>query len=251
MSGGYRERGIKDASGFMAEYIVDDERTLLAVPRSLADVAVLVEPLTVAAKAAIELEAVVRRYPWEQTSSRGLVLGAGPIGLLGAMTMVSRGIDTVVYSREPRDSGRARIVEAIGARYVSAEDSPLSGLAAEVGTFDVVFEAVGVAKVAFEAMAALGPNGMFIFSGVPGGHKPVEMDLSSVMRDVVLKNQVLVGVVNASSYAFETAIRQLEQFMVLFPDAVRSLITERRPLREAPEVLRQSAGIKQVISLAA
>jgi hypothetical protein len=39
--------------------------------------------------------------------------------------------------------------------------------------------------------------------------------------------------------------------MILFPDAVRSLITERVSLEQAPELLRRAGGIKQVVAIAA
>src|SRR5262245_56526222 len=52
MTDGYRERGIARADGYMTEYVVEDERYLVPVPRKLEDVAVLVEPLSIAAKAA-------------------------------------------------------------------------------------------------------------------------------------------------------------------------------------------------------
>jgi threonine dehydrogenase-like Zn-dependent dehydrogenase len=251
ITGAFRERGIKEADGFMTELVVEDERFLVRVPRSLADVAVLVEPLTIAAKASVELEAILRRYPWEATGLRALVLGAGPIGLLGAMMLVARNIDTVVYSLEPDTSDRAALVRSFGADYISARDLGLDDVASKVGSFDIMFEAVGTAKVAFSALQALAPNGVFIFSGVPGGGNPVEIDLDGIMRNLVLKNQVLFGTVNASRAAFEASVRQLEQFMTLFPDAVRSLITDKVRLEDAPALLRTTGGIKQVIALAA
>jgi threonine dehydrogenase-like Zn-dependent dehydrogenase len=251
VTGNFKERGIKEADGFMTELVVEDERYLVPVPRALADVAVLVEPLTIGAQASVQLEAILRRYPWEPTGLRALVLGAGPIGLLGAMMLVARGIDTVVYSLEDFDSERGRLVRSFGGEYASARDTSLSELPARVGPRDIVFEAVGTARVAFGALAALAPNGVFIFSGIPGARKPIEIELDAIMRRIVLNNQVLFGTVNASRFAFEAAVRQLEQFLVLFPDAVRGLITERSKLEDAPAMLRRGGGIKQVVSLAA
>jgi threonine dehydrogenase-like Zn-dependent dehydrogenase len=241
----FRERGIKEADGFMTELVVEDERYLVPVPKALADVGVLIEPLTIAAKAAVDLEAILRRYPWEPIGLRALVLGAGPIGLLAAMMLVARDIETFVYSLEPADSDRAKLVRSFGADYLSARDRQLS----ELGTVDIIFEAVGTAKVAFAALEALAPNGIFIFSGIPAGGRTVELDLDGIMRSIVLKNQVLFGTVNASRAAFEASVRKLEQFMTLFPDAVRALITKRVPLDEAPSLVRQAGGIKQVVQL--
>ena len=251
VTGHFRERGISGADGFMTELVVEEERYLVRVPKALADVAVLVEPLTIAAKAAVDLDAILRRYPWEPAGLRALVLGAGPIGLLAAMMLRSRDLDTFVYSLESADSDRAELVRSLGAEYISARDVPVGEIASRVCAPDVVFEAVGVAKVAFAAIDALAPNGVFIFSGVPGPGRPVEVDLDGIMRNVVLKNQVLFGTVNASRSAFEESVAYLERFMVLFPDSVRRLITQRAKLDDAPALLRRGGGIKQVIQLAA
>jgi threonine dehydrogenase-like Zn-dependent dehydrogenase len=250
VTGRFTERGIKGADGYMTELVVEDERYIVRVPHRLADVGVLVEPLSVVAKAAVNLDAILQRYPWEPMGLRALVLGAGPIGLLSAMMLVARDMKTFVYSLEPADSDRAQLTRSFGAEYVSARDTPLSELPSRIGAADVIFEAVGTAKVAFGALAALAPNGVFIMSGVPGGTKPIEIELDRIMRDLVLKNQVIFGTVNASRSAFEAAVRQLEQFMGHFPDAVRGLITRRAKLDEAPELLRRSSGIKQVVALA-
>ncbi len=250
ISGDFRERGIKEADGFLTELVVEDERYLVKVPRSLAEVGVLVEPLTIAAKAEMEIDAIASRYPWEPTGLRALVLGAGPIGLLGAMMLVARNIETFVYSLAPADSEVAQLVRSFGARYLSARDGDVSELASRIGLVDIVYEGVGVASVAFSALDALAPNGLFVFTGVPGGGKPIEIDLDRIMRNIVLKNQVLFGTVNASRAAFEAAVRDLERFMSVFPDAVRALITERASLEDAPEMLRRRRGIKQVVALA-
>jgi threonine dehydrogenase-like Zn-dependent dehydrogenase len=251
VSGGFVERGIKGADGFMTELVVEDERYLVRVPRRLAEVGVLIEPLTVSAKAAVDLDGILRRYPWEPLGLRALVLGAGPIGLLSAMMLVARGVRTFVYSREAADSDRAELARSFGAEYLSAGDTSLSELPARVGSAEVIFEAVGTARVAFGAIRALAPNGVFVLSGMPSGHAPIEIDLDCIMRDIVLKNQVLLGTVNASRGAFEAAVRQLEQFMGLFPHAVRSLITRRAKLDDAPELLRHPSGIKQVVEFPA
>jgi hypothetical protein len=103
-----------------------------------------------------------------------------------------------------------------------------------------------VAEVAFGALPTLAANGVIVMSGIPAQRGPVPAELSRWMRDLVLKNQVLLGTVNASRSAFESAVHRLKQFMVLFPDAVRSLIA-RSPFEQAPDVLVRGRGIKDVI----
>jgi glucose 1-dehydrogenase len=251
-SGRFRERGIKGADGFMTDFIVEDERYLVRVPKELADVGVLIEPLTVAAKAALELETILQRFPWERDELRALVLGAGPIGILSAMMFAARkAATTVVYSREHSKGPRAELLHSFGAQYVSAEETPLEKLESHGGPFNIILEAVGNARVAFGAMNALAPNGVCVFSGLPMGDKPTTLNLDGIMRNIVLENQMILGTVNASRAAFEAAVGYLGQFMTLFPESVRKLITDRVSLEEAPELLRTPGGIKQVLTIAA
>jgi len=248
-TGEFSERGIVHADGFMSELVLEDERYLVPVPAVLADVAVLVEPLSVVAKAADELAALHARFGFDIPRPRGLVLGAGPVGLLGAMTFRADDIDTYVFSREDEDSPRAELIRSLGATYISAARTPLDRLRERIGTVDDIFEAVGVPEVAFGALPMLASNGVIVMSGIPAQRGPVPADLSRWMRDLVLNNQVVIGTVNAGRSAFESAVHRLEQFMLLFPDAVRSLIT-RSPFDQAPDVLVRGRGIKDVIAIA-
>ena len=58
-----------------------------------------------------------RRLVWKPEA--GLVLGAGPIGLLAASVLSARGLRTVVASREDPADRRAQVVRELGAEYVS------------------------------------------------------------------------------------------------------------------------------------
>jgi threonine dehydrogenase-like Zn-dependent dehydrogenase len=248
VTGEFSERGIVHADGFLAELVLDDERYLVPVPGILAEVGVLVEPLSVVAKDVDELDAIHARFGFDLPRQRGLVLGAGPVGLLGAMTFCAAGIATYVFSREAEDSARAKLIGSLGATYVSAARTPLDRLAERIGTVDDAFEAVGVPEVAFGALPMLAANGILVMSGIPAQRGPVPAELGRWMRDLVLKNQVVLGTVNASRPAFASAVARLEQFMVLFPQAVRSLI-ERSPLEDAPDVLVRGRGIKDVVAI--
>ena len=251
ITGDFRERGIKEAHGYLVELTVEDEQNLVRVPRQLAEVAVLTEPLTVAAKGAEQAQAIEERLPWEAGRKRAVVLGAGPVGLLGAMDMVVNDFETHVFSLEPSNSDRAELVRSFGASYVSGQDVPLEKLGERLGLIDLIYEAVGVSSVAFTALSSLGPNGVFVMTGVPGvgGPRPVEID--RLMRRIVLNNQVVLGTVNASLSAFRLAIRGLEQAMALFPDGLRRLITGRSSLEQAPQLIQKRGGIKEVVRVSA
>jgi threonine dehydrogenase-like Zn-dependent dehydrogenase len=250
VTGEFSERGIARADGFLTEYVLEEERYLVPVPRVLAEVGVLVEPLSVVVKADEELMAVRARFGFEVPRLRGLVLGAGPVGLLGAMVLQAHGVETFVMSLEPEDDPRAELVRSTGASYVSSNTTPLARLRERIGGVDVVFEAVGVPEVAFGALPMLAANGVVVMSGIPAQKGPVPADLSRWMRDLVLNNQVVIGTVNAGRSAYEDSVHRLEQFMLLFPEAVRSLF-QRWPLEEAPDVLVRRRGIKDVITIAA
>jgi threonine dehydrogenase-like Zn-dependent dehydrogenase len=258
-TGDFTERGIKMQHGFMTEFVVDDEQYMNVVPPGLRDVAVLVEPLTIAEKGLTQLWQVQQRLPWAcplepgkpaAYCHRAVVLGAGPVGLLGAMVLSNEGFRTFVYSREPKPGPKSSLVEAAGATYVSGKGTSLEQLAALVGNIDLVYEATGAATVSFQLMEWLGTNGVFIFTGVPGRKAPIELDADLIMRNLVLKNQIVYGTVNANRDAFESAIADLQVFTQKWPQAVRLLITKRYSMEEHRDLLLgRAGGIKNVISI--
>jgi threonine dehydrogenase-like Zn-dependent dehydrogenase len=258
-TGDFTERGIKGQHGFMAQFVVDDEKYMNPVPGELRDVAVLVEPLTIAEKGLSQVWQVQQRLPWgcaivpakaQARCHRAVVLGAGPVGLLGAMALVNADFDTYVYSRESTPSPKSKLLESIGAKYISSERVAVEELPNVTGNIDLVYEATGASSLSFEMMKVLGTNGIFIFTGVPGRKAPIEVDTDLVMRNLVLKNQVLFGTVNAGRDSFEKAIRDVGTFYERWPKAVKSLITGRFPMEAHRELLiGKSTGIKNVIQL--
>ena len=258
-TGDFVERGIKEYHGFMTEYVVDQEKYLCVVPPALRDVAVLMEPLTVAEKALIQIWHVQKRLNWECPVVEGkapghchkaVVLGAGPIGILGAMAFKVAGFETYVYSRSKKPNPKADVVESFGVKYISSEETTPEELARMLGNIDVVYEGVGGAKVAFDVLPMLGLNGIFVFTGIPGFPLPhITVDGEFIMRNMVLKNQVLLGTVNAGRDAFDAAIHDLGIFMERWPDAVRAIITGRYQVDKARELLiGKATGIKNVLT---
>ena len=243
----FRERGIVRADGFLAEQVLEEERYLIAVPETLRDVAVLVEPLSVVSKAAEEYAVIHSRFAFDAPKSRGLVLGAGAVGLLGAMTLRAQGFETYVFSREPEEAPRAALIAKLGCQYISSGRTPIERLPERIGTMDMIFEAVGVPEVAWGALPTLAANGIYALTGVPAFGEPLLGDLGRWMRDLVLNNQVVFGTVNAGSSAYRQSVFRLEQFLALFPQQLRELI-RRVPLDQAPEVIAEGCGIKDVVT---
>jgi threonine dehydrogenase-like Zn-dependent dehydrogenase len=195
-TGDFVEHGIKGRHGFLADEVVEDARYLHAVPPSLRDVAVLVEPLTIAEKALAQVRHVRERLG-SRAGCRAVVSGAGPVGLLAAMVLVAADFETHVWSLEPESDPRAALVDAVGARYVPAERESLAALGARLGNVDVLFEATGAPAVTFQALEALGHNGVLVLFGLPGRPSAFEVDAASLVRTLVLKNQVVIGTINA------------------------------------------------------
>ena len=95
-----------------------------------------------------------------------------------------------VYSRDDQPSPKSKLVESFGGRYVSSANHSVDELRQMVGNIDVVYEATGASSISFEMMKALGTNGIFVFTGVPGRKMPIQVDTDLLMRNIVLNNQV-------------------------------------------------------------
>lgn len=259
-TGDFVERGIKARHGFMTEEYTEHEQFLFVASPRLREIAVLVEPLTIAEKGMAQVWLAQNRVPWaadgtvSRQRGRGLkavVLGAGPIGILGAMKMLSEGFETFVYSRSRKPNPKASLVESIGAKYISALDHSTDELAEMVGNIDLVYEAIGVSSVAYDVLRVLGTNGAYVFTGIPSMKPPIEVSADEIMRNVVLKNQMVIGTVNADAAAFQSALEDLEYFESRWPVAIRSVISGRYSIDDAEELLIGKAqGIKNVIKFA-
>jgi threonine dehydrogenase-like Zn-dependent dehydrogenase len=259
-TGKFTERGINQRHGFMTEFYVEHEQFLNFVPQHLREVAVLVEPLTVAEKGLAQAWKTQARLPWISADAppgqpgqglNAVVLGAGPIGILGAMALVANGFKTYVYSRMRKPNPKAELVESFGATYISAETETPDQLAERVGNIDLIYEGIGISQVSFDVLRVLGQNGIFIFTGIPAPGKIISIAGNDVMRNIVLKNQAVIGTVNADRCAFQNAIRDLGIFIERWPNAIKSLITGRYPVEHYRDLLlgdKDRQSIKNIIT---
>jgi glucose 1-dehydrogenase len=258
LSDDFTERGIKMEHGFLTEYYLEEEKNLNFVPPELREVGVLAEPLTVTEKALVQIWQVQQRLPWTLSKDpakpgeglRAVVLGAGPVGILAAMAFISRGFETWVYSRSLKPNRKAELVESLGATYISTQTETPRQLAERVGRVDLVYEAVGHGKVAFDVLNILGLNGIYVFTGIPAPKPAIDFEADNLMRSMVLKNQVALGTVNAAPAEFQAAVKDVAAFYTKWPEQVRALITGRYPIDSYRELLLdEPTGIKNVIRL--
>ncbi len=220
----YFERGINLRHGYLTEHYVDDVEFIVKVPSGLKEVGVLLEPTTVVEKGITQAYEIQRRLRvWKPR--RAAVMGAGTIGLLATLILRLRGLEVTTFALTQKPYLNSDLIEAIGARYVSTKDTSILDGAAHYGPFDMVFEATGYSPVVFDAMRALGKNGVLVLSSVTGGDRKIEVPADKINLEFVLGNKVMVGTVNANREYFESGVRDLSQAELEYPGWLQRLLT--------------------------
>ncbi|QSW99337.1 glucose 1-dehydrogenase [Haloterrigena alkaliphila] len=217
--GEYVERGIVGAHGFMAEYFTSPADCLVPIPADLAPVGFLVEPISITEKALQHAAASRAAFDWRPESA--LVLGNGSLGLLtAAMFRTTIGYDRVYcLGRRDRPDPSIDILDELGVTYIDSRETPVSEIADAYEPMDVVYEATGYAKHAFESIDALAPNGVAALLGVPGDWS-FEIDGGRLHRELVLHNKAIVGSVNSNRDHFASAVDTLAELPPWLLEAV-------------------------------
>jgi glucose 1-dehydrogenase len=220
----YYERGINLLHGYMTEYFVDAEDYIVRVPKGLKHLSVLMEPMSCAAKAIHQAyEAQRRMRVWRP--KRAFVLGSGQIGLLSTLVLKLRGLDVFTLARAEGPHLKSEIVEGLEAKYIATSKTPLLELVQKVGKADLIVDATGSSKMSFEAMQALGHNGVLVWTSITGGKAETQVPSDKVNIEWVLGNKLLVGSVNANSEHFEAGIKDLALGEVMFPNVLKKILT--------------------------
>ena len=220
----YFERGINLRHGYLSEFYVDDAEFIVKIPRGLKEIGVLLEPMTVVQKGITQAFEIQRRLRvWKP--KRAAVMGAGTIGLLATLVFKLKGMEVVTFGKTPKPYMNSDLIEELDAKYVSTDDISVIEYAKQHGEFDVIFEATGFSPIVFDAMQALGKNGVLILSSVTGGDRQVEIPADKINLDFVLGNKVMVGTVNANREYFESGVKDLSQAKLEYGDWLARLLT--------------------------
>jgi threonine dehydrogenase-like Zn-dependent dehydrogenase len=219
------------------------------VSEAIADVAVLLEPLTIGEKGWRHLAAAQRRMTvWEPRTA--IVTGGGPVGILAAMKLRLQGLDVTVVERQPKPQKEA-LLARIGAGYAATTVTPLAAVAERSKRIDVVFEATGNSAVAFECMRIVGANGAVLLTSVTGGASTLELPADVINQNLVLHNVLVLGIVNARSEDFQNGIADLSEVERRWPGFLGALITRRVRLADASGALQHDPSqIKTVVEVA-
>jgi threonine dehydrogenase-like Zn-dependent dehydrogenase len=238
-NGHYTERGIKQIDGFMAERWRIEPDYAMRVHPSLGELGVLLEPTTVVAKAWEQIAAIGQRAFWEPHTA--LVTGAGPIGLLAALLGKQRGLDVHVLDRAT-SGPKPELVRALGATYHS-------GSVLDVGFEpDIIVECTGAGVVIIDVLKIVAAGGIVCLTGVGSGGRVGALPAADVAANMVLKNAVVFGSVNANRRHWYKANDHLAR-------ADHSWLARLITRREAPQdfvraLNRQPDDVKVVIQFA-
>jgi threonine dehydrogenase-like Zn-dependent dehydrogenase len=250
-TGLYRERGIHKLHGFFTEYFVDEEEYLVKVPSGLEDLAVLTEPLSVSEKAISQLRTLQLRMPWLYThhdhqpgaekwghDKIALVVGAGPIGLLGTALLRLGDAETYVIEIVEEEHIKVQLIRELGAHYVDGRGKTTEDIVAEIGNPDIILEASGTSQLALSLMPILARNGVYIFTGIPRGESEVRLDGNLILRQVVRYNHLIIGSLNSNREHFVAALHDMAELRDAFGSVLDKVITHRYRLLDYQEVFQ-------------
>ena len=235
---GFGECGIVRLHGYGSEHWRVEPDFAVPILPKLGELGVLLEPVSVLAKAWDQVDQISRRAFFVR--GRALVTGAGPIGLMACLLGAQRGYEMHVVDLA-QGGPKRDLVEDLGARYHYGD-------AAEIDVdVDVVIECTGLGAVGRSAARRLASGGIMCLTGIMNLDPVLDVDATTLNRHMVLRNQVLFGTVNAGRRHWKQAA---EALAAADPAWLGGLITRRVPLTSWTQVLdRQPGDIKVVVDL--
>ncbi len=237
-NGRYTEHGIAGLHGFARPQWRAPADAVVRLDAGLAETGVLLEPTTIVAKAWEQVDRIGARAFWEPRVAA--VTGAGPVGLLAALLGVRRGLEVHVFDL-PAEGLKPDLVAALGATYHD------EGLPASKLQPDVIIECTGVPEVVVDALTLGAADRITCLTGVSAAGQPLPLDIGGLNRDVVLRNDVVFGSVNANRRHYLQAVEALTS---ADPAWLGRLITRRVPLAEFADAFhRRPDDVKVVLEL--
>ena len=179
--------------------------------------------MTVITKAIEQVFLAGQRAYWEPRTV--LVTGAGPIGLLAALRLSARNLDVHVLDRA-ETGPKPQLVRDLGATYHTGSVLDLDF------NPDIIVECTGVGAVIANSLKKVSAGGIICLTGVGQGGA-AERSTADMAAAVVLKNNVIVGSVNANRRHWYRAGQNLA-------NSDREWLSRLITRREKPEDFRQA-----------
>ena len=222
----YFERGISRLHGYMAEFYVENADWVIKIPPAIAEIAVLLEPLSIIEKGLKQAYDIQERLKvWRPVSAA--VFGTGTVGLLTAMALRVRGFEVRTFGRNAKPYFNADLLEEIGCTYDSTVDLTPMESVKKYGEYDLIFECTGYSPIVFDAMQCLNQNGVLILSSVTGGERKIEIPSDKINQMFVLGNRVMVGTVNAGREHFKMGVSDLALSEAMFKGWLSKMLTHK------------------------
>ena len=224
----YYERGISRIHGYMAEFYAESADFLIKIPPAIAEVAVLLEPLSIIEKGLKQAGDIQERLKiWHPKTAA--VLGTGNVGLLTAMAMRMRGYEVHAFGKDKAEGYlNADLLKDIGATYDSTMETSVADSTENYGEYDLVFECTGYSPIIFDAMQSLNENGILILASVTGGERKTDAVPSDKINQMfVLGNRAMVGTVNANREHFEMGVKDLALCEAMYAGWLSRMMTHK------------------------
>lgn len=247
----YWERGISRLHGYWAEFYAESADFLIKIPPKIAEIAVLLEPLSIIEKGLKQAEDIQKRLDiWQPKTAA--VLGVGNVGLLTVMALRMRGFAVHGFGRDAREGYvNAELLEEIGATYDSTAEISVTDSIKKYGEYDLIFECTGYSPIIFDAMQSLNENGILILASVTGGERKTDGVASDVINQkFVLGNRAMVGTVNANREHFEMGVKDLALCEAMYSGWLKQMMTHKieglENFAQAFDILNNGAKYKAI-----
>ncbi|MEW9491476.1 MAG: glucose 1-dehydrogenase [Candidatus Aramenus sulfurataquae] len=246
-TGNFVEAGIRGLNGFMREEFVDSASYLVKVPRAIADVAVLTEPLSNVVKAVGQVMHIQKRMLWTCGDSsyecrNAFVVGTGPIGTFFSLMFATYGFNVYMLNRRDPSPAESAIAETIGATFYNTSKGY-----AELPKADVVVDTSGYPSAFIPLLGKMNKNGILVLFGTSSNDSS-KVD-AELVTSIVESNIAIVGSVNASKEDFAEAVNYLTMWKERYGGLLNKMITSVVSPEQATEALmkKPSGEIKTVI----
>ena len=205
-------------NGGFAEFSVVHQDNIVLMPDMSYEVAALAEPVGCVLNG---LDAIDT-----DSMDNALIFGAGPIGMLMALSIRTRGVNDITMS--DIDDSRLELAESFGFKSVNAA----SDFGAFEKSFDFTADATGVPAVAEKLINYAANGGSVLFFGVcPPG------ETISVSPHDIFRRQIRLAGTHSLNHNIPEALKTIEQ---IGPDIER-LVSHKIPLKDIVGFLDKSA----------